>query len=128
MRKMLSTLINTLDQNIQLSCLTREVVCKMWYYFFAFVMFLFMNFFRISYTCSGCFELFCMIYTVSENLPGTSRCFGTYKSSVLIFNPNYLLMLAIERVKMPRQELIETFLFQGKLLLNQMKVVTETQQ
>ena len=32
MRKMLAILINT----PQLSCLTGEVVCKMWYYFFAF--------------------------------------------------------------------------------------------
>ena len=88
-------------------------------------MFLFLNLFRVSHTCSGCFELFCMSSNVSENLPGTSRYFGTYKNSVLIFNHNYLPMLGIERVKGPKQELIETFPFQAKLLLNQIKAVTE---
>ena len=91
-------------------------------------MFLFLNFFLVSYTCSECFELFFLSYTVSENLPGISRYFGTYKNSVLIFNHNYLSMLGIERVKRPKQELIETFLFQAKLLSNQMKVVMEPQQ
>ena len=65
---------------------------------------------------------------MSENLSGASRYFGTYKRSVLIFNHNYLSMLGIERVKRPKQELKETFLFQAKLLMNQMKVVTEPQQ
>ena len=37
-------------------------------------------------------------------------------------------MLGIERVKRPKQELIETFLCQAKLLMNQMKAVTEPQQ
>ena len=37
-------------------------------------------------------------------------------------------MLGIERVKKPKQELIETFLFQAKLLMNEMKAVTEPQQ
>ena len=69
-----------------------------------------------------------MSFTVSENLPGTSRYFDTYKNSVLIFNHNYLPMLGIERVKGAKQKLIETFLFQEKLLLNQIKVVTEAQQ
>ena len=69
-----------------------------------------------------------MSYTVSENLPGTSRYFGTYKNSVLIFNHNYLSMFGIERVKRPKQEQIETFFFQAKLLLNQMKAVTESQE
>ena len=128
MRKLIATLINTPDQNIQLSCLTIEVVCKMWYCFFAFAMSLLLNFFRVSYTCSGCFELFCMSYTVSENLPGTFRYLGTYKNSVLIFNDNYLSMCGIERVKRPKQELIETFSFQVKLLLKQMKAMTGPQQ
>ena len=92
--------------------------------FSLFVMFLFLNFFRVSYTCSGCFELFCMSSIGSENLPGTSRYFGTYKNIVLIFNHNYSPMLGIERVKRPKQELTETFLFQAKLLMNQIKAVT----
>ena len=37
-------------------------------------------------------------------------------------------MLGIERVKRPKQELIEIFLCQAKLLMNQMKAVTEPQQ
>ena len=47
---------------------------------------------------------------MSENLPGASRYFGTYTNSVLIFNHNYSSMLGIERVKRPKQELIENFL------------------
>ena len=109
MRKLLATVINTPDQNIQLSCLTREVVCKMWNYFFAFSNVFVFEFFHVCYTCSGCFELFCMSSTVSENLPGTSRYFVTYKNSVLIFNHNCLSMLGIERIKRPKQELIKTF-------------------
>ena len=58
---------------------------------------------------------------MSENLRGAFRYFGTYKNSVLIFNHNYFSMLGIERVKRPKKELIETFSFQGKLLMNQMK-------
>ena len=65
---------------------------------------------------------------MSENLLGVSSYFDTYKNSVLIFNHNYYLpMLGIERVKRPKQEFIETFLFQAKLLMNQMKAVTEPQ-
>ena len=63
MRKLLAILINTQDQNIQFSCLTGEVACKMWYYFFGFCHVFVFDFFRVSYTCSGCFELFCMSST-----------------------------------------------------------------
>ena len=62
---------------------------------------------------------------MSENLLGASRYFGTYENSVLIFNHNYLLMLGIESDERPKQELIEIFLFQAKLLVNQMKAITE---
>ena len=57
-------------------------------------MFLFLDFFRVSDTCTGCFELFVYefhlpyVLVVSENLPEASRFFGTYKNSVLIFNHN----------------------------------------
>ena len=48
MRKLLAILINT-PENIELLCLTGEVVCEMWYYFFAFchvfVFEFFLNFF-----------------------------------------------------------------------------------
>ena len=67
--------------------------------FLLFVMFLFLNFFRVSYTCSGCFELFCMSSTGSENQPVTSRYFDTYKNIALIFNHNHLPILGIERSK-----------------------------
>ena len=65
---------------------------------------------------------------MSENLPGASRYFSTYENSMLIFNHSYLSMLGIEMVKRPKQELVETFLFKAKLLMNQMKAVAQPQQ
>ena len=58
MKKLLAILIN-----IELSCLIGEVLWRCGITFSLFVRFLFLNFFRVSYSCSACFELFRIIST-----------------------------------------------------------------